>query len=116
MKDFFKPEDFELIKADIPGTNFLSPLGACRVANAKLAKEIESWTVVYGKFDEEIGSIVRCNKSEATHIGYLAFMKEIKKECPKHEPSGPGWSSDKPYEHCVCIHCGVEIVPEWKPK
>lgn len=127
MKNFFKPEDFRSGHPDKP-ESYVDAHKAAKIANEKLNKLIESWSVVYGKnnqwdiTDGRPDSYLGC-----THKARLAFIEEIPKEQCKHEPIsllGKGYSQEISYRGDIseflfsskCKHCGVELVAEWKEK
>lgn len=111
MKDFFKPEDFKDCE-----DNGLS----CVRANEKLNKLIESMPVVYqlepktnyGWYQEKDHY-----KNKYKYQARLAFIEEIKKECPMHEPRVSLGIGMNDYEYkAFCKHCKVELQATWSEK
>lgn len=124
MKDFFDEKDF------IPwsyGLTLTQRQQVAYAANTKLNTEKEEkWKVVYGQLiggDLIWGPRIHDGRPSPTHVGYLAFVEEIKKECQGHEPylfsnavhrqEGSRWLSDENYR---CIHCQVPLEAKWTAK
>lgn len=112
MKDFFKPEDFEL-------TEWVTPWVLDRMvtkANAKLGAEIEKWPKLY-KYPHMFGwSEVSESIHTPIHTARLAFIEEIRpKECehePRFFPDVPNiLFEDAPH----CKHCGIKLRAKWEP-
>jgi hypothetical protein len=120
LKDIFTPQDFMGTHREQNFAHYCA-----LVANEKLKKIMETWPVVYswGHFEGWYSD----NTSACTHVGRVAFAEEIPKEPCKHEPDRrwqgqfnpdayPEGRGLKRVDSARCIHCGVELVPEWKEK
>lgn len=116
-KTEFKPEDFK-----IAGNEFTC--FSARVANEKLAEIKEAWkaemlkdaAVVYG-YENEYVKVYTLTQGVESQTKALLLNEEpiVKAEC-KHEPHGsPYISKDNEWRNS-CVHCGVELVAEWKVK
>lgn len=134
-KPFFEPIDF-IINNDIVGLIYLGSKihvdAACRIANAKLEKEIQSWITVYSCTSHKgmscaLWSNENHKDAHNTHTAKLAFIEELpKKECvhePKVSVSIKGLDLPKAThlhqipEQFYCLKCGVELVPtSWSAK
>ena len=126
MRNFFKPEDFEsLLYNELSEQNHIQ---ACNIANIKLNILTKSWPAVY-KYSDDSKWITNEESMSAKDERFfdfdqkarLAFVEEIVKEQCKHEPNQleptmfltrDGWQ----YQKVKCIHCGIELVAEWKAK
>lgn len=118
MKQLFTPEDFK------PVTWYADEVA--NLANAKLAKLIESWPVVYGSSKRPLDGWNEKSYESSTHKARLAFIEELPKPECKHDPlvtveTKHIKKSDSPlfrteYSHAVCRLCGVEIVAKWEEK
>lgn len=131
-KPFFEPIDF-IINNDIVGLIYLGSKihvdAACRIANEKLEKEIQSWVTVRMRKENYFTSDTwssHLNPTD-THTAKLAFIEELpKKECehvPKVSVSIKGFDLSKAThlhqipEQFYCLKCGVELVPtSWSAK
>jgi len=120
--EFFKPEDFQF--SNVTGdAALLIAKSSAEKANEKLAELIESWPVVYTtkvlkytEFEKQKWSHIsdfddnRHPMNWATHTARIAFIQEIKKECPGHEPTFVVGSA---HISTRCKHCGVELETTW---
>lgn len=124
MKELFGENDFiELFGAADRARKKRE--AAAYIANSKIEALIESSPVVFASKPDGKSELWSNNerKGHDTHRARLAFIEEIKKECPGHEPGGK--LSKGSLEHVnrggsvndlktFCKHCGVELVPEWR--
>lgn len=107
----FKPEDFD---GPIPQIRLLLDWASGR-ANELLAKEIETWPVVYGHYNKGIPEYWGPNEKD-THKARLAFIEPIvKKEC-KHEPVEYNINEIGTCQLSICKYCRIELIAEWKAK
>lgn len=135
MKNIFKPEDFSYLT----GYQKDKAEKAAKLANEKLNKFIESWPIVYGKYNcmpqggvsDWIYRTTNRQYDKHTHTARLAFIEEIKKEPCKHEPEiilgneGFKVSWPVPFQPNIykqifvkvkCKHCGVELQAPWSER
>ncbi len=121
-KDFFKPEDFDIVATGEHGKAL-----SAHLANKKLNKLIESWPYAYGSHTSPswyVEGETEIDKSKATRLARLAFIEEIKKECVKHEPEFKTFKFTTAnnevlaadFNFLKCKHCGVELVTTWSEK
>lgn len=122
----FKPEDFysrtwiqEYIGSPVSG-KVVSCLDAADIANKLFQEWLEKQPVVYSFYTGAIDNVWTEEQSTLdSHKARLVCIEPIQKKCEKHEPIelakisdaalGLGWK-------CVCKHCGVELVAEWRAK
>ena len=118
MKNFFKPEDFNI--DGVSAFNWQEK--SAELANDKLKAEIEKWPVAWldGETCTRWSEYV---KKDASKKARLAFIEEIPKEPCKHEPYQTNanlvlttYPPQYPEPEYKCKHCGVELVAEWKEK
>lgn len=114
----FEPSDF--LRNDKSLGDHIRSIEMSDKANKKLAEIKESWkaemlkdaVVVYGNTNTwtttKFGDNDKCK-------ALLIQVEPIVKEPCKHEPSTMG-SYEGLYYLPKCIHCGVELVAEWKQK
>lgn len=121
MIEFFKPEDFGVMRDDETSWLYVS-----EVANKKLNDYLESCPVVYGHGVEAMKSANWCMNGpdfevyKHTHKARLFGIEEIKKDC-KHEPMGYYDLNGTKHIDAVkkesrCTFCGVELVATWSEK
>lgn len=104
--EIFTVEDFRFINEEN-----LPHYAAAEIANEKLAKLIESWPVVYGYGGGNV-NWSQWNDKPYRHSARLAFIQKLPTEPCKYKPDRDLLDSGIP----KCIHCGVELVAEWKAK
>lgn len=118
-KDFFKPEDFSSY-VHYPQTMNVTAVIAI-IANEKLKEYTKSDSVVYGHRDAGFNSHHwnRIKHPSHTHTGVLMFIEELTKLPCKHEPMTGTYyapSGSKPTVFPTCVHCGEDLILEWKIK
>jgi hypothetical protein len=121
MKDFFNQAIADGLNAlgysvDVPNEKGEMKFGpecheVCTIAE-KLNKLIESWPSVFSG-ESYNDKWIDCETMHTTKTAKLAFIEEIKKECPKHEPQSGWYMMPNPVK---CKHCGIELLVEWREK
>ena len=128
--EIFKPFHFRSGHLNKPET-YVDAHKASEIANEILREYLESCPVVWGT----VGSVSSSWHSEKpgtyiqenyTHKARLICIEEIVKECKRHEPANirTQWNPLRgeydlaypihQYGGLKCIHCGVQLIPEWK--
>lgn len=125
MKTEFKPEDF--LNQGF-GFSLASVKRLTDLANNILPEIKEAWkaemlkdaTVVYNNANSPKYNWSPTLIHDDTHKALLINIEPIVKECVKHEPCKhtPYYKGvpDQKNIESLCIHCGVELIPEWKEK
>jgi hypothetical protein len=125
MKPVFTPEDFtpedftpEPVIKTYPGRGHVYlPAGeASDLANAKLARLMESWRRIHWTHPFEDIKLNGLWDSNHTHTAYLAFVEELPRPECKHTILNYSSHHGRPVTTAFCGECGVELVAEWKEK
>jgi len=97
------------------GDTLIQTVMAQKMFDEWFKQEIEGAHLVYGSIEgskvvQLFGQVPGCNDK---HTARLIDIREIKKDCAKHEPKNfeeytINWK-------IICKHCGVELQATWKP-